>query len=259
MPNRKEIMKRISILLLLGYVGMGVFLYIYQRDFLYFPTPISPTAYQNMTIHNEGESINVIVLHEGHENAILYFGGNGESMAQSSDYIAGQFPDFTVYLMDYRGYGQSTGESSEKALYSDALKLYDRIKPKHDRISIGGRSLGTGISTYVAANREVSKLALITPFDSIVNIAQGRYPMYPISLLLDDSYDSVSRVKQIRAKTLIVIAEFDRVVPKESTQKLIDAFDPEQLEVIVIKNRGHIDISSDKRYYKIMQEFIGEG
>ena len=259
MLNRKKIMKRISILLLLGYVGMGVFLYIYQRDFLYFPTPISSTAYQNMTIHNEGESINVIVLHEGHENAILYFGGNGESMAQSSDYIAGQFPDFTVYLMDYRGYGQSTGESSEKALYSDALKLYDKIKDKHDRISIGGRSLGTGISTYVAANREVSKLALITPFDSIINIAQGRYPMYPISLLLDDSYDSVSRVKHIRAKTLIVIAELDRVVPKENTQKLIDAFDPEQLEVIVIKNRGHIDISSDKRYYKIMQEFIGEG
>lgn len=255
----KKIIKRISILLLLGYVGMGVFLYIYQRDFLYFPTPVSPTVYQSMTIQNEGESINVIMLHEGHENAILYFGGNGESMAKSADYIAGQFPDFTVYLMDYRGYGQSTGESSEKALYSDALKLYDRVKPKHDRISIGGRSLGTGISTYVAANREVSKLALITPFDSIVNIAQGRYPMYPISLLLDDSYDSVSRVTQIKAKTLIIIAELDKVVPKDNTQKLIDAFDPELLEVIVIKNRGHIDISSDKRYYKIMQEFIGEG
>ena len=246
-------------LLLLVYITFGVVLFINQRDLLYAPTDKINHLFNEVIFHNDKESINVIVLHEGHENAILYFGGNGESMAQSSDYIAGQFPDFTVYLMDYRGYGQSTGESSEKALYSDALKLYDKIKPKHDRISIGGRSLGTGISTYVAANREVSKLALITPFDSIVNIAQGRYPMYPISLLLDDSYDSVSRVKQIRAKTLIVIAEFDRVVPKESTQKLIDAFDPEQLEVIVIKNRGHIDISSDKRYYKIMQEFIGEG
>ena len=255
----KKILRSISIFILLVYVAIGLFLYINQRSFLYFPTTHSPTVYQNMTIHNEDESINVIVLHEGYENAILYFGGNGESMAQSSDYISGQFPHFTVYLMDYRGYGKSTGESSEKALYSDALKLYDTINTKHKRISIGGRSLGTGISTYVAANREVSKLALITPYDSIVNIAQGRFPLYPVSLFLDETYDSVGRVKDIKAKTLIVIAELDTVIPKENTQKLIDAFDPEQLDVIVIKNRGHIDISSDAIYYKVMQDFIGEG
>ncbi len=255
----KRILKKISILLLLGYVGMGLFLYLNQRDFLYFPTPDTPTAYKNMTLQNEGASINVIVLNEGYENAILYFGGNAESMAQSSDYIAQQFPTFTVYLMDYRGYGGSTGEPTEKGLYSDALKLYDTIKPKHNRISIGGRSLGSGIATYVAAYREVSKLALITPFDSIVNVAHGRYPIYPVSFLLHDKYDSESRIKKIKAKTFIVMAQNDRIITKERTQQLIDAFDPLQLEVTIIENRGHIDISSDAIYYKIMQDFIGEG
>ncbi len=255
----KKIIKKISILLLLGYIGMGLFLYINQRDFLYFPTPDTPTAYNNMTLQNEGASINVIVLNEGYENAILYFGGNAESMAGSSDYIAQQFPTFTVYLMDYRGYGGSTGKPTEKGLYSDALKLYDTIKSKHNRISIGGRSLGTGIATYVAAHREVSKLALITPFDSIVNVAHGRYPIYPVSLLLHDRYDSVSRTKKINAKTFIVMAQNDKVIMAERTHKLIDAFDPAQLEVTVIKDRGHNDISSDATYYKIMQDFIGEG
>jgi esterase/lipase len=251
--------KKISILLLLGYVGMGFFLYLNQRDFLYFPTPDTPTAYKHMTLQNEGASINVIILNEGHKNAILYFGGNAESMAKSSDYIAKQFPEFTVYLMDYRGYGGSTGEPTEKGLYSDALKLYDVIEPKHDRISVGGRSLGSGIATYVAAYREVSKLALITPFDSVVNVANGRYPIYPVSFLLHDKYDSKSRVKNIRAKTFIVMAQNDRIIARERTQELIDAFDPSQLEVTVIENRGHRDISSDARYYKIMQDFIGEG
>jgi len=245
--------------LLLGYVGMGLFLYINQRDFLYFPTPDIVTPYTQMTLQNEKVSINIIVLNEGYENAILYFGGNAESMAQSSDYIAQQFPAFTVYLMDYRGYGGSTGVPTEKGLYSDALKLYDTIKPKHDRISIGGRSLGTAIATYVAAHREVSRLALITPFDSIVNVANGRYPIYPVSFLLHDTYDSKSRVQNIRAKTFIVMAQNDRIISKERTQQLIDAFDPSQLEVTTIENRGHNDISSDKRYYKIMQDFIGEG
>ncbi len=251
--------KSISILLLLGYVGMGVFLYINQRDFLYFPTPDIPTSYVVMELQNEEESINIIVLNEGYENAILYFGGNAESMAQSSDYIAQQFPTFTVYLMDYRGYGGSTGEPTEKGLYSDALKLYDTIKPKHDRISIGGRSLGSGVATYVAANREVSKLALITPFDSIVNVAQDRYPIYPVSFLLHDKYNSAGRIKSISAKTFIVIAQNDSIIPSKNTQELIKAFDPDQLEVSIIENRGHNDISSDARYYKIMQDFIGEG
>jgi esterase/lipase len=251
--------KKISILLLLGYVGMGFFLYLNQRDFLYFPTPDTPTAYKHMILQNEGASINVIILNEGHKNAILYFGGNAESMAKSSDYIAKQFPEFTVYLMDYRGYGGSTGEATEKGLYSDALKLYDAIKPKHNLISVGGRSLGSGIATYVAAHREVSKLALITPFDSVVNVANGRYPIYPVSFLLHDKYDSKSRVKNIRAKTFIVMAQNDRIIARERTQELIDAFDPSQLEVTVIENRGHRDISSDARYYKIMQDFIGEG
>ncbi len=255
----KKILKKISMLLLLGYVGMGLFLYVNQRDFLYFPTPNTPTVYKNMLLSNEALNINIIVLNEGHENAILYFGGNAESMAKSSDYIAQQFPNFTIYLLDYRGYGGSDGVATEEGLYSDALKLYDTIKPKHNRISVGGRSLGTGIATYVAAHREVSKLALITPFDSIENVAQGRYPIYPISLLLNDKYDSLSRVKNIKAQTFIVLAQNDKVIPKKFTQHLIDAFNPSQLKVTEIKNRGHIDISSDEKYYKIMQDFIGEG
>ena len=255
----KKIIKQISILLLLGYVGMGVFLYINQRDFLYFPTPDRETPYNTMFLQNEGESIKVIVLNKGHENAILYFGGNAESMVGSSDYIARQFPNFTTYLMDYRGYGGSTGEPTEKGLYSDALKLYDTIKVKHQRISIGGRSLGSGIATYVASKREVSKLALITPFDSIQNVANGRYPIYPVSLLLHDKFDSKSRTKQIKAKTFIIMAQNDRIITRERTQELIDAFDPIQLEIMMIENRGHNDISSDVKYYKSMQDFIGEG
>ena len=239
---------------------MGALLYLNQRSFLYFPRSEVTSAYTNMILKNENESINIIVLNEGHENAILYFGGNGESMALSSDYIAQQFPNFTCYLMDYRGYGKSTGEATEKGLYSDALKLYDTIKKKHNRISVGGRSLGSGVATYVSAHRKVSKLALITPFDSIVSVAQDIYPMYPAKLLLHaNRYDSISRVKKISAETFIVMAEDDKVILKKHTQNLINAFKGKKLKVDTIKNRGHNDISSDERYYKIMQDFIGEG
>ena len=245
--------------LLVGYVALGIILYVKQKDMLYFPTPDLKIDYDGLVLKDAEVSVYVHVLNPGHKNAILYFGGNAESMAQSADYIAQQFPEFTCYLMDYRGYGSSTGEPSEEALYKDALALYDTVKPKHGRISIGGRSLGSGIATYVAARREVAKLALITPYDSIEAVAQDRYPMYPMSLLLKDNYNSIANVKKIKAKTFIVMAENDKVIPKKHTLKLIEAFKKEQLTTAVIKNRGHNDISNDERYYKIMQDFIGEG
>jgi len=255
----KKLIKTISVVLLLIYGGMGLFLYLNQHSLLYYPTPNKVTEYSKMTMKNDGVDINIIVLNPGHKNAILYFGGNAESMAGSSNYIAGQFPNLTVYLMDYRGYGASTGTASESTLYSDALKMYDSIESKHERISVGGRSLGTGVATYVAAHRSVSKLALITPYDSIVNVAQGMYPFFPVKLLVNDVYDSEGRVNEIEAETLIIYAENDTVIPRENTENLIHAFDSKQLEVIMIKDKGHNTISSDEKYYKSMQDFIGEG
>lgn len=255
----KKILISFATISLIVYVIVGVFLYVEQRSFLYHPTPYVPINYKQMILNNDNEKINIIILNEGHKNAILYFGGNAESMGQSSDYIAGQFPDFTVYLMEYRGYGLSTGKATQQGLYSDALKLYDTIKKRHQNISVGGRSLGTAIATYVAAQREVKKLALITPFDSVVNVAQGRYPMYPASLMLHDHYDLVSQAKKVKAQTFIVIAQDDKVIPLKRTEKLIEAFKPNLLKITTIQNRGHNDISSDAKYYKIMQQFIGKG
>ncbi len=247
------------ITLVVGYVALGIVLYVKQKDMLYFPTPDLETNYDSLVLKDGDVSVYVHVLNKGHKNAILYFGGNAESMAQSADYIAQQFPEFTCYLMDYRGYGSSNGEPSEEALYKDALALYDKVKVAHKHISIGGRSLGTGVATYVASHREVVKLALITPFDSIQAVAQDRYPIYPMSILLKDKYNSIANVKNIQAKTFIVMAENDKVIPKKHSLKLIEAFKEEQITTAVIQNRGHNDISDDERYYKIMQDFIGKG
>ena len=255
----KRVIKMVLVVFVLGYVGVGVLLYNFQSKLLYHPTADIKTNYSGVVLHRDSADVYVHILNQGHKNAIIYFGGNGESMALSSDYIAKQFPEFTCYLMDYRGYGSSTGEPSEKDIFADALALYDLVAKKHSKISIGGRSLGTGVAVYVASKREVSKLALITPYSSIADVAQGRYPIYPISLLLKDSYNSVSYAPKVKAKVFIVLAENDKVIPRKYSEKLIKAFKKEQLKVDIIKNRGHNDISNDDRYYKIMQEFIGKG
>lgn len=251
-------MKSTLLIILLVYVGMGLYLYLNQKNLLYYPSSYITKNYTNMTMENGGESINVIVANEGNKNAIIYFGGNAEAMAITAEDISRRFPGFTLYLMEYRGYGRSSGESSEQGQYSDALKLYDTVRQRHEEISIGGRSLGAGIAIYVAAHKEVKNLALITPYDSIVNVGQKQFPIYPVDLLLKDKYNVIPYVKDINSKTLVIIAEQDKVIPKVNTQNLINAFDTQELEVVVIKDRGHNDLSLDDKYYKTLQDFVNK-
>ncbi|HFD13991.1 MAG TPA: hypothetical protein ENJ34_01660, partial [Epsilonproteobacteria bacterium] len=112
----KRLSKIVLLTLLFGYIAIGAFLYSIQDKLLYHPTPNIKIEYPQLVLQEDGAKVVVHILNKGHKNAILYFGGNGESMARSANYIAQQFPEFTCYLMDYRGFGSSTGKPSQKAI-----------------------------------------------------------------------------------------------------------------------------------------------
>ena len=243
-------------LLLLAYITFGVVLFINQRDLLYAPTDKVKHIFNEVIFHNDKESINVIVVNDKKEKAILYFGGNGETVARSAFAFDRFFPDHTVYLVNYRGYGGSSGEPTEKGIYSDALTIFDQIRVKHSDISVLGRSLGSGVATYLASKRAFEKLVLITPYDSAQSMVQERFPMYPMSILLKDKYNSVSRVKDIEEKTLILIAGDDNVIPMKHSKKLIEVFPASNVEVQIIKGVGHDTILRDDRYYHVLQKFL---
>jgi len=238
------------------YLAVGTLLFIIQRSFLYFPTPAAGHNFDEVIFSNEGESISTIVINEGREQAILYFGGNGESVAFSAPDYAEIFPSHTVYLVNYRGYGRSSGKPDEQGLYSDAQYIFDEIKQKHQDVSVIGRSLGSGVATFIASKRDVDRLVLITPYDSIQNVAQRIYWIYPMSLLLKDKFNSLSRVKQIKAKTLILVAENDEVIRFKHTNNLIKAFPTPQITVHVIRNTGHNTLSENSRYSDLLRDFL---
>ena len=168
------------------YVVFGAFLYIFQRKLIYFPTKKIPHNFEQLKLENEKENIEVIVLNPKKDEAIIYCGGNAEAVIYNAEDFLTIFPSKTVYLLNYRGYGGSSGSSTEKGIFSDILFLFDKIHKEHKKIHALGRSLGTGVVTYLASNRPIEKMILITPYDSIKNIAQKRFPIYPIFLLLKD-------------------------------------------------------------------------
>ncbi|MCG8428081.1 MAG: alpha/beta hydrolase [Chromatiales bacterium] len=240
----------------LFYVTTGVLLFIFQRNFLYYPTQKINHAYRVEPFSVNGESIEVVVLNQGREKALIYFGGNGEPVAMNADDFRHVFQNHTVYLVNYRGYGGSTGSPDEQSLYSDALHIYSRIEQQHATISVVGRSLGSGVATYLASEKPIEKLILITPYDSIQNVAQDKFPFYPMSLLLWDKYDSVGRVGKISAETLVLLAEYDQIIPAKYSNRLISAFPKSQIKVKTIKGVGHNSISNRESYYLLLQDFI---
>ena len=238
------------------YLLLVLLLYGYQRNFIYFPSGVGNGGLPVESFFNQAQQIDVVVLNPGKERAIIYFGGNAESVAGSAVILAKAFTEHSLYAVNYRGYATSTGVPSENALNSDALHIYDRLAGRHLRITVIGRSLGSGVATYLAAQRKVEKMVLITPFDSVLNIARDKLPFFPITLLLKDTYDSVGRVKQIVAKTLVILAEQDQVIAARHSQRLIGAFAKGQVQVRIIAGSGHNDLAKSAEYYRIIKDFL---
>ncbi len=220
-----------------------------QRQFLYFPK-LASNVYgeMNTSFLVNGTQLSGWILNEGQPKALIYYGGNAESIEANIPFFKAVIPNYTIYLIPYRGYGNNPGKPSEAALYSDALHIFQAVKSKHESISLMGRSLGSGIATYVAANRQVDKLILVTPFDSIEHVAKDIYWMLPVSWLIKDRYRSLDRVKDITAQTYIFIAEEDRVIPRARTEQLIAGFGDQLVEVAVIAGAGHNTISQYPAY-----------
>jgi len=166
------------------------------------------------------------------------------------------FPGYTIYLANYRGFGGSSGAPTEQHLFTDALRLYDHITSEHAAISAFGRSLGTGVASFVAANRPLDKLALVTPYDSVERVAQARYPIFPIGLLLKDKFDSWSRASSINADSLILIAGQDRVIPPSHGQRLARALKPGLTKTLLIPDADHHSIVKHPLYFQSLEEFF---
>lgn len=229
---------------------------------MYFPTPKIHHDFDEIIFSNQGENLNIIVLNKNKQKAILYFGGNSESVVINADKFSEIFPEHTVYLFNYRGYGGSTGKPGEKENYADADALYEFLKNQYTDISVMGRSLGSGVATYLASVKHIEKLVLITPYDSIQSVAQMRFPIHPMSLLLKDKYNSAIKAKDVKAETMILIAEHDETIKLERTHGLIEAFAKSHAAKIspiiskTIKNAGHNSILESERYYRLLRDFL---
>jgi pimeloyl-ACP methyl ester carboxylesterase len=237
----------------LMYLAACAFLYFQQRHLLYFPVPMAPgAAAATRPLQAQGPRVLVSTRELAGPKAVVYFGGNGEDVSRNLPVLAAAFPDAAIYLLHYRGYGGSAGTPTEDGLVADAFALFDQAHARHAQVTVIGRSLGSGIAVHVAGARPVARLVLVTPYDSIVGIARAQYPYMPVSLLLQDRYESFRYAPRVRAPTTLVVAADDRIIPRASSEQLLRRFAPGVAKMTVLPGVGHNDVSQHTRYLQLL-------
>ena len=232
-----------------AYLGACGALFAFQRSLIYYPQPKFLGSSANMLkLQVAGTGVLVTVRPRPGRNALLYFGGNAEDVSFNLPSLSQAFPEHAIYLLHYRGYGGSEGTPSEAAIQQDALALFDQVNAEHPDVVVVGRSLGSGVALHLASQRTVSRLVLVTPFDSLETLVARQFPYFPVKWLLRDKFESRQYAPRITAPTLIVSAEHDEIVPRASTEQLFARFGKGVATYREIPGTGHNTVSESPLY-----------
>ena len=216
-------------------IAVPLLAWLFQERMIFFPRPVEsrPTPRANVEVITlavaDGVKLRGWLVKAAPVPAplVIYFGGNAEEVSWLVD-LASQFPGWSLLLVNYRGYGESEGKPGERELFEDALALYDYAKQRPDiapgRIVAMGRSLGTGVAVYLASHRPTRGVILVSPYDSLGEVARRHDPFLPVSLLLRHRFDSLDRAPHIEAPLLCLVANEDRLIPVAHSRTLFEAW-----------------------------------
>jgi pimeloyl-ACP methyl ester carboxylesterase len=257
----------LKIVLPIVLIGLGL-LYFFQDALIFFPTPTPPENRKQFESHayrvtHAGTDLQGWFV-RGRVTAdrplLVYYGGNAEEVSANL-WDLSRFSAGAYLFINYRGYGDSEGKPSQKALCRDALFIVDHIAARQnialEHMILMGRSLGSGVAVHVAAHRPVRGVILVTPFDSLTNVARHHYPIFPVGLLLRHPFDSRALAPAIPIPVLMLIAANDEVIPKKFAINLAQAWGG-PLRRVVIEGAGHNDIQLDSGYWGAINAFLAD-
>ena len=222
-------------LVILVYFFTTLGLYVFQRSLLYHPTENNYYG-DDLTVNIEkvkvetDDNIDLLAWYHNKDinkfKTILYLHGNAGSLENRIHKI-NHFEDMNInfLLLSWRGFSGNKGEPTEQGLYQDArsaVKWLIKQGVFEENIIIYGESLGTGVTTEIAQNKNFAGIILESPFTSMVAAGKSKYPIFPIRLLLKDRYESDKKIKNIKSPVLIMHGEQDNIVPFWMGEKMFE-------------------------------------
>jgi fermentation-respiration switch protein FrsA (DUF1100 family) len=228
------------------------------RQFLYYPiklpadAPIPPYARGAEEVWlsaPDGEKIHGLYWKapDGRPT-VLFFHGNAQSVFEWS-LVREDLSDLDcgLLLVDYPGYGKSSGKPNEAGSYAAGQAALDWLVAEAgvsvEQVVLFGKSLGGGVATYVAQDKPIKGLILESTFKSIPSVARILLPMIPADgIFKSERYESIERIGSIRVPILVVHGTVDELIPLAEGQDLFEKANPPK-DLYLVEGAGHNNVS----------------
>lgn len=254
--------------ILMIYIIISVLLYYLQESFIFKPEKLSKDfqfSYENQEFEEynidlpDGAMINGLRFKaKNPKGVVMYLKGNSKSIKGWGKFAI----DFTAHgydvaMIDYRGFGKSTGKRSQEAIKRDMQFIYDKIKEKIDEkyIIIYGRSLGSGFATKLASINNPKMLILDAPYYSMKNITARYLPFMPLSIILRYPIPTYKWIKHVKCPIHIIHGTNDKLIPFSAAIKLSKK-NPEMARLYPIIDGGHKNLNNFEAYHKVLAEIL---
>lgn len=246
---------RLPLILLALYIAVALLIFAFQKSLIYLPTVGAepPTFFGMDDVRvtllqtDDGEDLEVWSSPAAPGRpTIAFFHGNAGNLSDRAATL-GMFKSkgYGFVAMDYRGYGNSTGKPSEQVLYDDGRLVLDTIinvmKVPASSVILYGESLGTGIATKLAVERQVAGLVLQSPYTSVAEAAQRQFFWLPVDLLLTERFSNIDKIARVQEPVLILHGLEDGLFPV-SMAKDIETKATTKVSSAYFADVGHNDL-----------------
>ncbi len=254
----KKMITIIAIVAIGGYILICAALYFLQERLIFYPEVLAPDftftfpgRFEEIALPSDGAVIFALYFKTDHpKGVVLYFHGNAGSL-RSWGTVAESFVErgYDVLMPDYRGYGKSSGRiASEQMLHDDAAVAYQYLLPHYpeDQIVVYGRSIGSGIATYLAKSHRPRMLILETPYFSLKEIVRQHYPFVPGGQLKYPLRTDLW-IGDVACPVYLFHGTSDDLIPHGASERLAALVRTEH-ELITIVGGGHNDLGNFEQY-----------
>lgn len=267
MISFKKIKRWIKIAALI-YIAVGISLYFLQEKIIFHPTRLPSThsfqfdqAFRELSIPVNSEKILSIVQFTVPDSvcrgAVLYFHGNRRNIERYATH-ASHFTrnNYEVWMIDYPGFGKSTGDRSEQVMYDDALRFYKLARSRFsaDSIVLYGKSLGSGIASQLASVRDCKRLILETPYYSMDALMAHFAFLFPVKLMSKFHFPTNQYLENVDAPVHLIHGTRDGIIPFGQSKKLKKHFPAAQL--IAIDRGKHNDLHTFREFHTKLDSLL---